>query len=373
MTIKGKPSTYVKSFFADSVQSAMAQAQAEMGPDALLLISREAPPEARHLGDYEVVFGAGPEAPLPAAPTATGDVAAIRRQVEDIRDMLTRMAPAAPVNGGPADAVAESLMEAGVDSALARKIGEAARQQILRLSVPRIGFSRPAPASDPSCLLLAAGEEISARFEVAPEIGRVTALIGPPGAGKTTTLIKLAVAQGLACGRAVRLVSTDTHRIGGADQLRTYAGILGVNFQVAESSVALAQAIETAPRSALVLIDTPGLSPAMLNELGGDLAGFLSSRQDIDTHLVLTASTRIEDLYRTASRYNSFGPSKLLFTRVDETTSLAAAFCAAVHCNKPLSFLSNGQSVPEDLAPATKERIVASLVRQLPSPVEAVA
>jgi len=96
---------------------------------------------------------------------------------------------------------------------------------------------------------------------VAPEIGRVTALIGPPGCGKTTTLVKLAVSQGLARGRAVRLISADTQRIGAAEQLRTYAAILGAPFEAVESAAALAQAIQSAPSSALVLIDTPVTAP----------------------------------------------------------------------------------------------------------------
>jgi flagellar biosynthesis protein FlhF len=82
---------------------------------------------------------------------------------------------------------------------------------------------------------------------------------------------------------------------------------------------------------------------------------------------------RIEDLYRAADLYDAFRPSRLLFTRVDETTSLAGVFCVAVRRNLPVSYFSTGQSVPEDLEPATKERVVGSLVRQLPCGVEAVA
>ena len=82
---------------------------------------------------------------------------------------------------------------------------------------------------------------------------------------------------------------------------------------------------------------------------------------------------RVEDLYQTAQRYDVFRPSKLLFTRVDEASSLAAVFCVAARGNNPVSFLSAGQSIPEDLEPATKERIVESLVRQLPSAMEAAA
>ena len=102
---------------------------------------------------------------------------------------------------------------------------------------------------------------IAARFEVQSGIGRVTALVGPPGTGKTTTLVKLAVVEGLRAGRSVRLISADTQRIGGADQLRTFATILGVPFQAVDSSSALAQAIDAAASADIVLIDTPGYRP----------------------------------------------------------------------------------------------------------------
>ena len=364
-----QPPTFVKSFFAESVQAAMEKARLELGPDSLLLDSREAPPEARHLGDYEAVFGICPEPPAAPPHPADSSVEALRQEVEEIRDLLGRMTPSQQRGSGYE--IERALLDAGVEPVLARQIQDAARQRLARRSVPTIAQPRPRGKFDDRNLLPDAAEEISSSFSVCPEIGRFTALVGPPGSGKTTTLVKLAITQGLARGRAVRLISADTSRIGGAEHLRAYAAILGVPFQAVDSTAALAQALDTASPSALVLIDTPGYSAILLQDLGGDLAAFLSRRQDIDTHLVLTASTRLEDLYNTAGLYESCRPTKLLFTKVDETSSLAAVFCVAVRQNKPVSFLCAGQAVPEDIEPATKERVVDSLVRQLPSVVEA--
>jgi flagellar biosynthesis protein FlhF len=373
MPITAKPSTYVKSFFAESLQSAMEHAQVELGPDALLLDSHEAPPEARHLGDYEVVFAANSETPASAAAPAGAGAEALRRQMEEISELLGRIAPSSAVQRGDSDVVSRTLIAAGMDPVVARDIEEAARLRTARRSVRRIGAPRLEGGLDVQNLLNEAAEEISASFAVAPEAGHAVALVGPPGSGKTTTLVKLAITQGLSQGRAIRLISADTYRIGGAEQLRTYAAIIGAPFQAVESVAALAHAVDTAPESTLVLIDSPGYSATIMKDLGGDLATFLSRRQDIDTHLVLTASMRIEDLYRAAGLYDVFRPSKLLFTKVDEASSLAGVFCLAARRNLPVSYFSTGQSVPEDLEPATKERVVGSLVRQLPCGVEAVA
>jgi flagellar biosynthesis GTPase FlhF len=368
----GNPSTFVKSFFAESIQAAMERARVELGTEALLINSREAPAEARHLGAYEVVFGTCTE-PCADPATPLAKVEALRLQVEEIRDLLIRAALPPAATSIQSEVVAQGLMDAGVEPALARQIEEAARHRVARQSVPRIGFPRPAAGSDVQSLLVEAAEEISAHFEVNAEIGRVTALVGPPGCGKTTTLVKLAIQHGIARGRAVRLITTDAQRIGGAEQLRAYATILGATFHAVESMAALAQAIEAAAPETLVLIDTPGYSAAMLQDSAVDLAAFLNRRQDIDTHLVLTASTRIEDLHKIARLYDVFRPGKLLFTRLDETSSMAAVFCVAARCNNPISFLCAGQSIPEDLEPASKERIVEALVRQLPSAMEAAA
>jgi flagellar biosynthesis protein FlhF len=215
--------------------------------------------------------------------------------------------------------------------------------------------------------------DLAGRIQVSSELGRITALVGPPGAGKTTVLVKLAVSQGLAKGRPVRLITTDTQRIGAAEQLRTYASILSTPLQAVESVAALEMAIEAAPSNAVVLIDTPGLGPALLADTGNGLAAFLGRRQDIDTHLVLTAAAGACDIESAARRYEMFSPSRLLFTRLDEASSLGAMFCEAVRNSAPLSFFSTGQLIPEDLEPATNQTIVNSLVSHLPEVLRAVA
>jgi len=364
------PKLFVKSFFASSMEEAIEQAHAEMGPDALLLNSREAPPEARQLGAYEVVFGSRPTS-QPLALCPADSVEDLRKRLEELRDMVSRIG--ATRHPALAGAVSDGLLEAGVDSTLAVEIEASVQQRLRADGVIPMGRGKPSPDWDQGLVRHHTVAEIEARFEVDPTLGRIAALVGPPGSGKTTCLIKLAVVHGLARRRPVRLISIDNYRIAAAAQLQTYAEVLGAPFTLAETPTALAHAIDNAPPEALVLIDTPGYAAAAVEESGGELARFFASRQDIDVHLILTASMRLADLRRAVDRYERFRPGKLLFTHLDETDSSAAMFSEAVRTAKPLSFLATGQLVPEHLEPAAKERITRLLVPQLPQACEAFA
>jgi flagellar biosynthesis protein FlhF len=368
---------HVKSYFATSVPAAIDLARRELGPDALLLNSREAPPEARHLGPIEVVFGhdrghdsgnrsatvragqtetAVTPAMAAAPASVTQDIDELRQSVDRIWNLLQRA-----TRGGAWSAPArQRLVEqallgmdvtreiaAEIDDAVTAKVGEGA-------------------GLDSDALLQAATEEIERRFRVRPGLGRMTALVGPPGSGKTTTLVKLAVAEGLMKGKAIRIVSADTQRIAASEQLRIYAAILGVPFQSVETIAALTHAIDSTPANTLLLIDTPGLSPAALEGPAADLAGFLRRRQDIDTHVVLTAPTRQRDLEAANDRFAIFNPKALIFTKLDETTALGGLFSESARTDTPLSFFANGQGVPENLAAASTALLTEPLVRQLP-------
>lgn len=373
---------YTRSFFAESIPAAMEEARQQMGPDALLLESREAPPEARHLGAYEVIFAGSPQAGAAAAvPAAHAIPEDLRDRLDEIRTLVAQIGRTAPRHraaddeaNGPEGTVERVLTTAGLPKDQAREIAEGVRQRIGRKTVLEFGRGwGGASANDVTELMAHTAEEITARLEVRPEIGRISAFIGAPGAGKTSTAVKLAIRQGLALRQPVRLISVDTLRIGAADQLRTYASILGVPFEAVETTAALAYAIQSAPAQSRILIDTPGFTASMLAEFGGDLAAFLAGRQDIDTHLVLTAAMRPQDAGAIADRFAPFRPAALLFTRLDETTSTASIASQAIRLRLPLSFFCAGPSVPEDLEPATARRITDALVSQLPNELQAVA
>ena len=190
---------------------------------------------------------------------------------------------------------------------------------------------------------------------------KVAMFVGPSGAGKTTTIVKLAAHYRLEENRSVALITLDTCRMAAIEHLRMYANVLGVPFETAQTTADVVEGIRRHRKANLILIDTPGFGPHEAARLM-NLGQLKDQYGSIETHLVLSAATRMQDLRRTVVRHDACAPSRLLFTKLDETEEYGNLFELAHQTALPLSYWSNGQRVPEDLELAESARLADLLL-----------
>jgi flagellar biosynthesis protein FlhF len=192
--------------------------------------------------------------------------------------------------------------------------------------------------------------------------GRV-ALVGPTGVGKTTALAKLAVRWVLRHGaRSLALISADGVRIGAHDQMQALGQMLDVPVYVAESLAEIPKLLEQLGHQRFVLIDTPGMSQRDA-QLSARMTELAAAGHGIETALVLAASTQAGAIAETVTRFATANAMSVLLTKVDEAASLGGILSVLALAELPVSYVSEGQRVPEDLRPARSLELVSSAVQ----------
>ncbi|ERP38892.1 flagellar biosynthesis protein FlhF [Chitinivibrio alkaliphilus] len=193
--------------------------------------------------------------------------------------------------------------------------------------------------------------------------GRMQVFVGPTGAGKTTTIAKLAAYYSLEKRKRVSLITSDTYRIAAVEQLRVYAEIVGVDLQVAYGAEDIPDLLENTRESEIVLVDTAGRSQKHREHLK-ELHTFLSCIQADTIHLVLSAGTKEEDLRDIIRRYTPFHIGHLVFTKLDETLTLGNVYNIVNEFLIPVSYLTFGQNVPDDIEFAQSGVFVKKLLER---------
>lgn len=194
-----------------------------------------------------------------------------------------------------------------------------------------------------------------------PDAPAASVFIGPTGVGKTTTIAKLAARVVYRQRRRVELITLDTWRIAAAEQLKTYAEIIGVGCHVARSIEELDELISRLSRHAVMLVDTAGRSPLDLSDCA-EFCDYLRRRQDVRKLLVLPATTHPTDAEAALAQFTVYGTDRLVLTKLDETARPGAAVSVAASAGLPLAYLCTGQRVPEDLERATPLSFAKSVV-----------
>jgi flagellar biosynthesis protein FlhF len=188
--------------------------------------------------------------------------------------------------------------------------------------------------------------------------------IGPTGVGKTTTIAKLASKFRLDEKKKVALLTADTYRIAAAEQLRTYANILEVPFRVVYSEEELGKAVEDFKEYDYILIDTAGHSHQNNEQKENmcKLIGTLDEKIEKEIYLVLSATTKYRDLRSIADSYKGIADYKLIFTKLDETTTLGSLLNMRLYTGASLSYVTCGQNVPDDMEEFNPQKTVKRLL-----------
>ena len=278
-------------------------------------------------------------------------IVAMRNELSSMRQMIERQMGQFAVErlrGSPARALAfETLQAYGCDDALA--------QQIAQRIDPRL---EPAKVKAP--LLAELARQLTIARSEPLEDGGVFALIGPTGAGKTTTLAKLAArfAQRHRA-RDVALVTTDVERPGAREQLHALGRKLGVTVCEAEGPEGLTDALDQLVDYPLVLVDTAGYA-ARDKALLGQVT-WLRATRNLRSLLVLPANLQPQDMSEAVRRYRMAQPEAVVLTKLDETGRLGSAISVAIKHGLPLAYTTAGQQVPADLEAADASRLVLQI------------
>lgn len=254
-------------------------------------------------------------------------------------------------------------------------LGRGEYEVLAAVEEPRLTPALPAtparPSSRPPAVSAVAGrrrmlEAVSSVCGKAQPVmlqtGRATvcALVGPTGVGKTTTVAKLAAHFALKAGKRVSLITTDTYRVGAVEQLRVYGEIMGLPVEVVERPVSLKRAVERQAGYDLVLIDTAGRN--QLRQQLDEVGTALSLVKPDYTLLLVGMNTRAQELEALLAAYRPLGYNRLVAAKVDEALDTSGLLDLSAAGQAPLSYLTTGQLVPDDLEEASPEHIMAALM-----------
>lgn len=191
----------------------------------------------------------------------------------------------------------------------------------------------------------------------------IIALVGPTGVGKTTTIAKLAAKFSISDKKKVALITADTYRIAAVEQLKTFGDIMGIVVDVVYAPEELKKAIAKHSDKDIIIVDTAGRSHKNTVQMA-ELKNFVEAANPSDLFLVLSSTTKFKDMVQIAKNYEDLQVEKVIFTKLDETSTYGALLNFVDHTKKYLSYITLGQSVPDDIEVASSTKIAQMIVRE---------
>ena len=187
-------------------------------------------------------------------------------------------------------------------------------------------------------------------------LSRINVMVGPTGVGKTTTIAKLAAIESLVNKKKVGLITMDTYRIGAVEQLKTYASILDIPFEVVNKPSEMIEKINQLHDCDIILIDTLGTSPKNYDKIE-EISEYFVDIKESNTYLVISSATERETTLNILEKYKQLNYDALILTKLDEANMLTNFWCIIENNLKPVQFLCIGQDVPDDIKEATLDNL----------------
>lgn len=361
----------IRKYQAKTITEALAMVRADLGRDAVIVQTRKV--NKRVLGMWgremvEVWASDNPElenlrrpqkaaAPVAAQPAAEepSRIEQLEHEIQNLKAMIAQLARqgVAVVSGGaPASTPAENrwfalLREAEVEEEVIRNLLQSAPEDALSESALQSRIADRLPTS--GAITLQDGHP------------KVVMLVGPTGVGKTTTIAKLAAQYALLQKRRVGLITIETYRIAAVEQLRTYSQIIDVPIRVVYSSNELPAAVREFASMDVVFVDTAGRSQRNSMQIG-ELKACCERLHDCEVHLVLSSTTKTRDLYDIVQRFSVVPLHRVIWTKLDESTTFGNILNVAVKHPLPISYVTTGQRVPEDVEVAEANKLALLVV-----------
>lgn len=295
-------------------------------------------------------------------------IQSLKAEVKKLRSIVTSMAEQlGPLNDlsirefadmpTPLAREAMALIECGIEKHIARELVERATSSILLESFHQKGLIREKILEEITKVIKTSGPISCKKGK-----SKVIALVGPTGVGKTTTLAKLAANSKFVFDKNVSLISADTYRMSAIEHLNTFAGIAHLPISAVYSPSELKASLAAQQDKDLVFIDTAGRSPRDQKHLG-ELKEFMTCARPDQIHLVLPANIKSMDLLDTVRRFSILPIDHIVISKIDETSTLGSMVNIAVEVDNPISYITNGQMIPDDIELANSRSLANMILR----------
>ena len=363
-------------FKAPNIQEAMASVKETLGPEAMILSTRKVPksprdPYGRDLIEVEAALNHEPDvSEKPSGSSVnpspgSGSGMELRDELMSIKDMIS----IAGLGYGMHNIICEqshsvkflaSLLRTGVSEKKAYSIVHKAGYMMEADREAGIEVDSFKKYVMKECLRWVETNDFFQR-ENHSTVPHVAAFVGPTGVGKTTTIAKLAAKLNLKDKKRVGLVSVDNYRIGAFEQLKAYASIMGLYCVQAYTREDLTCALDRMKSMDVVLVDTAGHSH-FDKERMDELAGVIKNEGQVSVHLVLSATADFVNMKEATDAFSVMEPSTYVFTKTDETRVCGKILDQVSEFKLPVSLITNGQKVPEDLIVPDRKKLLGIIL-----------